>query len=76
MNLKKNFKIIQKSISHAQHTIFISTGPISYPSFNLDITICKNFIVLQRSIGKKKQVQFQISKIHKKKQLDHIKKCV
>ena len=33
---------------------------------NFNITICKNFIGPQRSIGPKKRVQFRISKIHKK----------
>ena len=59
----------KKSISHAQNVIFISTECpfILYvlTQQNFNITICKNFIGLQRSIGQKK-VQFRISKIHKK----------
>ena len=59
----------KKSISHAQHTIFMSTEChfILYclTQRNFNITICKNFIGLQRSIGQKK-VQFRIQEFIKK----------
>ena len=51
-------KIIQKSNNHVQNIIFISTE-CPFHTFlsqrqNFNITFCKNFIGLQRSIGHKK----------------------
>ena len=54
-------------IYHVQNVIFISTEcPFHTLYFSnekkFNITICKNFIRLQRSIGQKKGVQFRIKK--------------
>ena len=72
MNLKTFKKKFFKSISHAQHTIFISTE-CSFHTLLLtgsDIfkyTTLYYFLWLQRSIGQPKCDFLQISKNHNKK---------
>ena len=68
---------LKKSISHAQHTIFLYQQNAHFilyiltpKNFNY-----KNFIGLQRSIGKKKRCNLEFQKFIKfiKKKLDHKK---
>ena len=54
----------KKSISHAQHTIFISTEcpfhTLGLQRAIFQYTICKNFIGLQRSIGQQKRCNLEL----------------
>ena len=72
MNLKKCLEIKKKSISHAQHTIFISTECPFHTLLLTGSDIFKYtslyyFLWLQRSIGQPKCDFLQISKNHNKK---------
>ena len=53
----------KKSISHAQHTILYQQNAhfilCNTVELNFNITICKNFIGLQRSIGQQKRYNFE-----------------
>ena len=77
MNLNFPPKNCEKYISHVQHTIFISAGSpfhtLGAQVVIFNITIYKDFIGLQRSIGQ--QNRSKITKIYikknKKKQPDH-----
>ena len=74
MNLKKCLEIFKKSISHAQHTIFIST---ECPFHTLLLTGCDifkytslyYFLWLQRSIGQPKCDFYKFQKIIIKKRI-------
>ena len=74
MNLKTCLEILFKSISHAQHTIFIST---ECPFHTLLLTGCDifkytslyYFVWLQRSIGQPKCDFYKFQKIIIKKRI-------
>ena len=74
MNLKTFFKFFIKSISHAQHTLFISTEcpfhtPVLAGCDIFNYTSLYYFVWLQRSIGQPKCDFYKFQKIIIKKRI-------